>query len=131
MQTLEIWHHCGCANPKIDGQHTHTHIYTHSVGTILAVPASVITDWIIQGELLVWQAFLGVVFIIFGFCGFTFSEFIATRREPKENKEEIDDHSVMSQINSSFDDSFPLLIQSGSDRQLSWKRRIINNIYWI
>ena len=62
---------------------THAHTHTHSVGTILAIPTSVVVDLIVQGYVLPWQAGIGIALIAVGFGGFILSEYVATKREAK------------------------------------------------
>jgi len=58
-----------------------------SVGTILAIPASVVVDLMVHRFLLPWQAGVGIALIIVGFGSFTLSEFVATRREAKHKNQ--------------------------------------------
>ena len=50
------------------------------MGTILAIPASVLVDWAVQGFLPSPLAFFGIALIIIGFVAFTFSEFVGVWR---------------------------------------------------
>ena len=61
--------------------HTHTHTHTHSVGTIVAIPVSVVVDLMVQHFLPSWQAFVGIILILAGFTGFVVSEFLELKRE--------------------------------------------------
>ena len=73
----------------VNRPHTHAHnhipryMYTHSVGTILAIPTSVVVDLLVQRYVLPWQAGIGIALIAVGFGGFVLSEYVATRREAK------------------------------------------------
>ena len=59
-----------------------------TVGTVLAVPSSVLVDWIVHGYVLPWPAFVGIGVILVSFVGFTVSEYVAGRREAKHKKME-------------------------------------------
>ncbi len=96
--------------------HSHTHpltLHTHSVGTITAIPASVIVDLIIHHFLPSWQAFVGIVLILTGFVGFVISEFREMRQEHVHKKlQKSLKNSVATSISSSdslLDETKPLL----------------------
>ncbi|XP_064384579.1 uncharacterized protein LOC135333537 isoform X2 [Halichondria panicea] len=57
-----------------------------SVGTITAIPTSVVVDLIIHHFLPSWQAFVGIVLILTGFIGFVISEFREKTLERKHKK---------------------------------------------
>ena len=95
-------------------------------------------DWIVQGELLAWQAFLGIVLIVFGFIGFTVSEFVATRRERRHRlqKEKMEltvscRDGLCSSSNSNETD--PLLHSGQKDKPppRTWRIWIKQHVYWI
>ena len=92
----------------------------HRVGTILAIPASVIVDWLVQKYLLPWQAFIGIGLIILGFAGFAFSEFLTAWREQKHAKQmERQKKLLMSASTRSGEscDSSPLLLSNRSEKR--------------
>lgn len=103
-----------------------------TVGTVLAIPVSVIVDWIVQGFLLPPQAFVGIVLIVGGFASFTFSEFIAARRKARRERAQRDglvnedretalnNSAVSAETCSSTDERSPLLKEGGERRRKLW-----------
>ena len=52
-----------------------------SVGTVTAMPVSIVVDFLINGRVSPFLVYLGMAFIAIGFIGFCISEFVAARKE--------------------------------------------------
>ena len=48
---------------------------------MLAIPASVLVDWLIKDYILPWHSFVGVVVILIGFFGLVMSPFWEMRKK--------------------------------------------------
>ncbi len=64
----------------------HTHTHTPRIGSILAIPTSVVVDLIIHHFLPSWKVFVGIVLILIGFTGFVISQLREMHRENKKYK---------------------------------------------
>ena len=86
----------------------------------MAIPASVIVDWLVQKYLLPWQAFIGIGLIILGFMGFAIAEFLAAWREQKHEKEKKRQQKLLLAASSRSGescDSSPLLLSNRSEKR--------------
>ncbi len=88
---------CGCSYISL--------IYPPRVGTIMAIPASVVVDLIIHHFLPSWQASVGIVVVLTGFIGFVISEFREKTLERKHKKSQSLKNATSSRDTSS--DSLP------------------------
>ena len=102
----------------------------------MAVPVSVVVDWIFQHFLLSWQAFVGIALIIIGFTGFLISEFVQIRRENNHNKQSskklqvtAGSNSNSSSSNESLKEKEPLLdekkTQDSPVQNRNWKSKLV------
>ena len=65
------------------------------MGTITAVPVSIIVDFIVHDKTAVYKVYVGMALIVIGFLGFCISEFIHVRREAREELDNVSINVVM------------------------------------
>ena len=101
--------------------------FTHSVGTILAIPTSVIVDWIVQQYLFPWQAFIGIVLIVLGFGGFAFSEFFTASMEQRHLRlRERNQQKLIVTTSVNSNESSPLVVNELEKRD--WRKNFIKHL---
>ena len=86
----------------------------------MAIPASVIVDWMVQKYLLPWQAFIGIGLIVLGFAGFAIAEFLTAWREQKHEKQMERQRKLLLSASSRSGescDSSPLLLSNGLEER--------------
>ena len=99
-------------------------VLSDRVGTILAIPASVIVDWLVQKYLLPWQAFIGIGLIVLGFGGFASSEFFhAWEEQKREARMKKQEEKLPLNSSAASRESSPLLGHVTYKR--NWRRTII------
>ncbi len=86
------------------------YIYPPRVGTIMAIPASVVVDLIIHHFLPSWQAFVGIVVILTGFIGFVISESLERKHKSLKN-------ATSSSSDSLPEENQPLMSKAETTRQ--------------
>ena len=64
-------------------------LFPYSVGVVTAIPLSVAVDFVINRKTADFVVYLGMGLIAIGFAGFCISEFIAARKESKEELENV------------------------------------------
>ena len=64
-------------------------LFPYSVGVVTAIPLSVVVDFVIHRKTAYFLVYVGMGFIALGFAGFCVSEFIAARKESKEELENV------------------------------------------
>ena len=94
------------------------------MGTIVAIPLSVVVDWIVQHFLPTWQAFVGIALILTGFTGFVISEFLQIRREGRHKKEQTKLRKVDASSNRSSEDELLIPKQNTQESIKSRKQKL-------
>ena len=58
------------------------------MGTIVALPVSIVVDFIVHDKTAVYKVYIGMVLIFLGFIGFCVSEFVHARREAAQEEQD-------------------------------------------
>lgn len=103
--------------------------YACSVGTIVAIPASVVVDLIVQHFLPAWQVFVGIILILCGFSGFVISEFLEIRKESKHQNHLSLNNTVCPKSGSDVDkmsaETKPLLSAVNPEPNKKWWTQLV------